>query len=39
MENEWVKKVYNTLPLEKLQMSFIDRKSSSSLLSPIAEEE
>ncbi|KAI9476391.1 MAG: EXS family-domain-containing protein [Benjaminiella poitrasii] len=42
VENEWVKKVYSTsLPnaLDQLRMNRLDRKSSSGLLSPIAEEE
>jgi hypothetical protein len=43
MESEWVKRVYNTLPLlqplDNLRMNMLDRKSSSGLLSPIEEED
>ena len=38
MENEWVKKVYSSLP-NTLRLDRLDRKSASGLLSPIVEEE
>ncbi|KAG1452973.1 hypothetical protein G6F46_009734 [Rhizopus delemar] len=38
MENEWVKKVYSSLP-STLRLDRLDRKSASGLLSPIVEEE
>ncbi|RCH79468.1 protein-ER retention protein, partial [Rhizopus stolonifer] len=38
MENEWVKKVYSSLP-NTLRLDRLDRKSPSGLLSPIVEEE
>jgi hypothetical protein len=39
MESEWVKKVYNSLPLDSLRLNLLDRKTSSGLLSPIQEED
>ncbi|KAG2235654.1 EXS family-domain-containing protein [Thamnidium elegans] len=39
LENEWVKKIYNTLPLDSLRLNLLDRKTSSGLLSPIEEED
>lgn len=41
MENEWVKKIYTSLPFDNFRMNLIDRKASSSsgLLSPIEEED
>ncbi|CEG70543.1 hypothetical protein RMATCC62417_06420 [Rhizopus microsporus] len=40
IENEWVKKVYSSLPsVDTLRLSRLDRKSPSGLLSPIVEEE
>lgn len=39
METEWVKKIYNTLPLDSLRLNLLDRKTSSGILSPIEEED
>lgn len=39
MESEWVKKIYNSLPLDSLRMNLLDRKTPSGVLSPIVEEE
>lgn len=43
LESEWVKRVYNTLPLqatplENLRMGLLDRKGGAGMLSPIEEE-
>jgi hypothetical protein len=39
MESEWVKKVYNSLPLDNLRLNLLDRKTASGILSPIVEED